>query len=176
MLHRQAPKVRASKPRRSRRGRPPKYGTSSQIVAVTLPRETVEALGALHSDLGWAIVGLVEKTRRLNVVKSPQRDVQLVEVGDGHFLIVLDRRRFHSIPGLQIVPFSATQAFLALDPGRGFADLELVVLERLEQLKTASAERRALTDLSRQLRRWRRDPRLESHSRSIIIVTKRRTG
>ena len=53
---------------------------------------------------------------------------------------------------------------------------ELVVLERLEQLKTASAERRALTDLSRQLRAWRRDPQLESHSRSIIFLTKRRTG
>lgn len=174
MLHPDSSKVRVGSPRQGRRGRPPKYGTLSQIVAVTLPRKTVAALGELHSDLGWAIVGLVEKTQRVNSAGSANRDVQLVEVGDGNFLIVVDRERFHTLPGIQLVPLSATQAFLALDPGRGIADLELVVLERLEQLKTPSRERRAMSDLSRQLRRWRHDPHLQSHSRSIILVTKKR--
>jgi hypothetical protein len=159
--------------RKGRRGRPPKYGTRSQIVAVTLPRTTVSALAQLHSDLGWAIVGLVEKTQRATSPRSVARDVQLVEVGDGGFLIVVDRERFHMLPGVQLVPLSATQAFLALEPGGGIADLELAVLERLERLKTPSRERRATIELSRQLRKWRRDPQLQSHSRSIVIVTKR---
>jgi hypothetical protein len=177
-VHRAASKIRGKvggrSERKSRRGRPPKYGTRSQIVAVTLPRKTVAALARLHSDLGWAIVGLVEKTQQLKSAGPAARDVQLVEVGDGSFLIVVNRERFHTLPGIQLVPLSATQAFLALDPGGGLADLELAVLERLEQLKTPSRERRAMSDLSSQLRRWRRDPHLQSHTRSIIIVTKRR--
>ena len=155
------------------RGRPPKYGRPSQVVAVTLPQETVAALERLHSDLGWAIVTLVEKTRGAGPPKSSASDVQLVEIGDGQFLIVVKSAMFHLLPGVQMVPLSATQAFLALDSGRGMADLELAVRDRLEQLKTPSRERRAIARLGDQLRKWRRDPHLQMHSRSIVIVAKR---
>ena len=46
-----------------RRGRPPKYGTPSRIVAMTLPADVVDELEGLHDDLGWAIVRLVEQRR-----------------------------------------------------------------------------------------------------------------
>jgi hypothetical protein len=142
-------------------------------VAVTLPREAVDALRRLHSDLGWAIVTLVEKTSRARP-RVPSRDADLVEIGDGQFLIVVNTALFHSLPGVRMVPLSATQAFLALDPNRGMADLELAVLDRLEHLKAPNRERRAVARLGDQLRKWRRDAHLQFLTRSIIIVAKRR--
>lgn len=143
-------------------------------MAVTLPQEAVEALRRLHSDLGWAIVTLVEKTSRARSPRPPSRDADLVEIGDGQFLIVVNTALFHSLPGVRMVPLSATQAFLALDPNRGMADLELAVLDRLEHLKAPSRERRAVARLGDQLRKWRRDAHLQFLTQSIIIVAKRR--
>lgn len=157
-----------------RRGRPPKYGRPSQVVALTLPQEVVDALGRIHTDLGWAIVTLVEKTSHSAPPTSPLAHAELVEIGDGQRLIVVNPAMLGSMPGVQLVPLSETQAFLALDPGRGMADLELAVVDRLEQPATSGRERQALLRLRGQLRKWRRDPHLQFLARSIILVTKRR--
>lgn len=165
--------MKVARARPGRRGRPPKYGRPSQVVAVTLPLEIVAHLARLHSDLGWAIVTLVEKTRRTASPKSPATDAQLVRIGEGQFLIVVNSTMFHALPGVQMVPLSANQAFLALDPGRGMADLELAVLDRLTYLKAPNRERRALVRLMDQLRKWRHNRHLQFHTGSIIIVTRR---
>jgi hypothetical protein len=154
-----------------RRGRPSKYGRPSQVVAVTLPRSTVQRLSKLHSDLGWAIVSVVETHHQAQAEDEPP-DVALVEVGDRQFLIVVHAAVFRGVPGVQLVPLSKTQAFLALDPGRTMADLEVFVRDRLEQLTRPSREQRALATLGRELRKWRRDPAIQPESRAIIILTK----
>jgi len=142
-------------------------------VAVTLPRKVVQSLRRQHSDLGWAIVTLVERTRQVDPKRVADHDVQLVEVGDGQFLIAIDSALVHGWKGVQVVPLSATQSFLALDHGRSMSDLEVSVSDRLEALKGPSRERRALEQLAEHLRKWRRDPTVQSESRSIILVTKR---
>ncbi len=43
-----------------KRGRPPKFGRPSEVVALTLPEEVVSGLRRLHPDLAWAVVTLVE--------------------------------------------------------------------------------------------------------------------
>jgi len=155
----------------SRRGRPPKYGQPGRVVALTLPEDVLKALRAVHSDLGWAIVALVEKTRRRPVPRAPA-ETQLVEVGAGQSLIVINPHVFRQLPGVQIVPLTDSQAFLAFEPGRGLADLELAVSDRVEFLRQGP-EHAALTRLLRQLRAWRRDSRLAFENRSIIIVQRR---
>jgi hypothetical protein len=142
------------------------------VVAVTLPQEVIETLRGLHSDLGWAIVSLVEKTRPAGPA-TPPSDAELVEIGDGHRLIVVPPATLRALPGVQMIPISGTQAFLALEPGRGMADLELAVVDRLERPVGSERERIALTRLRDQLRRWRRDPHLQFQSRSIILVARR---
>jgi hypothetical protein len=157
---------------KTRRGRPQKYGEPSQILAVTLPTETIRALSRLDADLGWAIVRLVEKTGRASRPESrPAPDAELVEVGRGQYLIVVNAAAFHALPGVQMIPLSEARAFLALAPGQGMADLELAVIDRLAYPATPERERRALDRLLLQLRKWRRDRHLIFHARSIIIVS-----
>lgn len=166
-----------------RRGRPPKYGSPSKILAVTLPEEVVAELGSIHDDLGWAIVRLVEQRRRGASAKdasaATRRRVagatevaaaELVSVGGGQSLIVVNSAAVRSIPGVQMIPLSESEAFLALEPGRGMADLELAVQDRLEHLRKGSRERAAVERLLTQLRRWRRDTSMQCQPRAIILV------
>lgn len=166
-----------------RRGRPQKYGSPSKIVALTLPEDVVNDLQAIHKDLGWAIVRVVEQCHRRGtsmaemgkrgrLAHEPERvaEVELVSVGSGQALIVVNSAVVRSLPGVQLIPLSETQAFLALDPGKGMADLELAVLDRLEELPEGSRERPAIEALLGKLRRWRRDSQLVFHPRAIILV------
>jgi hypothetical protein len=173
MMRRKTSSSRAGSSSANRRGRPPKYGRPSRVVAVTLPHEIIETLRQLHSDLGWAIVALVEKTRLTGAPPPQLDDAQLVEIGDGQRLIVVRSAVFHALPGVEILPLSSTQAFLALEPGRGMADLELAVIDRLERGNMGERERQALMRFRDQLRRWRRDTHLHFHPRTIITATKR---
>jgi len=165
------PRATTRRSPRARRGRPHKYGRPSKVVALTLPTEVIEALRASHSDLGWAVVKLVEKTRGPAKRKAAP-DVQLVEVGAGASLIVVNPAFIEQLPTVQMVPLSDHEAFLALAPGRGMADLEIAVVDQIERLRPGTPERRAAERLRRQLSAWRRDSRLAFESRSIILVTR----
>ncbi|MEO8483881.1 MAG: hypothetical protein ABI634_16850 [Acidobacteriota bacterium] len=162
-------------PRRSpqKRGRPQKYGQAARIVAITLPVKVVEMLHELDDDLGWAIVSLAEKTQG-RTVRRPVLEAELVEIGGGKSLIVVDTSIFRSLPGVDIVPFSHTQAFLALEAGRGMADLELAVQDRVAHLKPGSRVRPPLQRLLTQLQAWRRSRALRFDTRSIILVSRAR--
>ncbi|HEY7058143.1 MAG TPA: hypothetical protein VH458_16520 [Vicinamibacterales bacterium] len=141
------------------------------MVALTLPREVIESLQASHSDLGWAIVKLVEKTRP-PTDHQPSPNARLAEVGAGASLIVVDPAIIQDLPAVRMVPLSDHEAFLALAPGQGMADLELAVIDQVERLKPNTPQRRAAESLRDQLRAWRLDRRLRFESRSIVLVTK----
>jgi hypothetical protein len=160
---------------RGKRGRPPKFGRPSRVVAVTLPEEVVRGLRRLHPDLGWAIVTLFEKapTRKSSAAES-QPDAELVRIAERRSLIVVNRGVFKSLPGINIIPLHGDRAFLALDLGRGMTDLELAVIDRLDDPTVDGRERKALLKLRSQLRIWRHDRALRFHSRAIIVVEQRR--
>jgi hypothetical protein len=141
-------------------------------VAVTLPHEVVAHLRRLHSDLGWAIVTLAERTARRPGHAPGPSPAELVEIGSGQSLIVVPPELLRALPGVQLVPLSGTQALLALEAGRGLADLEVAVTDRLEGIRRAGPERRALTALRNRLRGWRRNAGLRFDTRSIILVTR----
>lgn len=160
-------------PAHGKRGRPSKFGRPSQVAALTLPDEVVRGLRRINPDLAWAIVTLFEKSPR----RAPNpngnggaANAELVKIADRRSLIVVDRASFRKLPGVNIVPLDSSHAFLALDTGRGLADLELAVLDRLGGSDVAPRERRALAALRDQLSAWRRDRGLKFHSRSIIVV------
>jgi len=156
---------------RGRRGRPPKFGTPGQVVALTLPEEVVTGLKRIDADLAWAVVRLYERNAGRTAPAQTERAVaELVRIADRRFLIVVNRAEFVRLPGVTMVPVSATRAFLALEPGLGMSELELAVADRLEEPGVEAREERALTRLRGLLRRWRRDRGLRFHTRAIIEV------
>jgi hypothetical protein len=160
-----------------KRGRPPKFGRPSQVVALTLPDEVVRGLRKVHADLGWAIVTLFEKTPlRPPPATDHQPDAELVTIAERRSLIVVNRAVFKSLPGINIIPLDGNRAFLALEVGRGMTDLELAVIDRLDNQSIDGRERKALSKLRSQLRLWRHDRSLRFHSRAIIVVEQRRAS
>ena len=153
-----------------RRGRPPKFGRPGHVVSLTLPDDTLQALNRVDPDTGWAIVKLLEREPGARVPPAEEPDVQLAKIAARRFLIVVRRAALTSLPGVNLVPLNDTHAFLALEPGRGMSELELVVIDRLADSGVDERERVALEALRLQLATWRRDRSLKFHSRSIIVV------
>jgi hypothetical protein len=153
-------------------GRPLKFGRPAQLLALTLPHDVVRALQRIHPDPAWAIVALCEKLAHSEKRPSPgsRPAVELAHLSSNSALIVVDPQAIRSVPGMSVVPVAAGRAFLVFDPGRGLADLELAVLERLHDPKTSAALRNELKPLLRQVQDWRRSRGFRFSTRSIILV------
>jgi hypothetical protein len=158
-----------------RRGRPLKFGRPSQLLTVTLPHDVVGWLKGIHHDPAWAIVSLYG--RQAHRGRQPRRRavprVELAGLTGRRALIVVDPSIYRSLPGVSVIPVAAGRAFLALDAGRGVADLELAILDRIENRRTAAPERRALETLLGEVRGWRRSRGYRFSIRSIIVVEQR---
>ncbi len=156
-----------------RRGRPSKFGRPSQVVALTLPEDVIEALRGFHRDLGWAIVRLVESTNHGPLVRHARRPValaELVHLPGGRALIVVQPKVFDGLQGVSTIPLADGRAFLALDAGGGLADLELAILDRIDALPEGDAERGVLVEVRTLVRTWRRDPGLSFKTKTVIVV------
>jgi hypothetical protein len=155
-----------------RRGRPPKFGRPAKSVALTLPHDVIDALARIDTDLGRAIVALVDQ-RAVAARDGTRELVDLVQVTPSSSLIVVDRRTFDHVPGCALLPLSEERAFLALEPGADMRALELAVMDRLEEETVDRRERKALTALRRALRTWRQDLTLDVNNRSIVLIERK---
>lgn len=150
-----------------KRGRPPKFGRAAQLVSLTLPRDVIDWLETIDDDMGWALVKLHERSLK---TRKPIVDVaSLVHFPGDRALIQVNSAVFNEIPGVALIPLSEGRAFLALETGKGVADLELLVLDRLEDKRIGSAERAALLKLRQLLKQWRQEG-IRFESRTIIIA------
>ena len=160
-----------------KRGRPPKFGSPGQVIALTLPRDVIRGLKRIHPDLAWAIVRLFQKrSKRPTGEHASSADSELVSVANGRSLIVVNRDVFKELPGVNMIPLHGDRAFLALDSDAGVADLEVAVIDRMANHGISARERTALAELRTHLHRWRRDPGLRCRIRSIIVVERTRSG
>jgi hypothetical protein len=159
-----------------RRGRPPKFGRTAELVALTLPRDVVQWLRSLNQDPAWAIVSLFERSAKRGRSRDvPRGETELVSVGRRRWLIVVNPKSINTLPGVSLIPLSSGRSFLALEPGKSTADLEVAVVDQLEERGLAKGKRNVLTELRRQLRGWRQDRSVSFRTRSIIVVERRGT-
>lgn len=147
------------------------------MLTLTLPRDVVAWLRTIHPDPGWALVTLY---RRQNRGSQPARRLappaQLVAVPGGKTLILVNPRLFRRLPGVSIIPLSDGRGFLALDAGRGLADVELALADRMEAMSSDSPLYRDLLAVRAALRRWRRLPGLRFQTRSILVAQRTPVG
>ena len=150
-----------------KRGRPPKFGRAAQLISLTLPRDVIDWLEAIDDDMAWALVKMHERATK---PRKPDGEVaSLVRFPGDRALIQVRSDLFNEIPGVALIPLSEGRAFLALDAGKGVADLELLVLDRLENKRIPPPERAALLTLRQRLKQWRQEG-LRFESRSIIVA------
>ena len=111
-----APKVerRPKSSRGKRRGRPPKFGRPSRLVAMTLPDDVLESLRTLHPDPAWAVVRLVESRFRDRKVprqsSAPPAIAELVHLPGKRGLIVVQTTVFRRLQGISTIPLADGRA------------------------------------------------------------------
>jgi hypothetical protein len=159
----------------TKRGRPPKFGRPGRLLAFTVPDDVREWLESVHPDPGWALVALFEAAtapRRASGEVRPAPVAEIALLAGRRGLIVVDRKAVPAIPGVALIPLSDTQAFLALEPGRGLADVELAVIDALEEGQLVEG-RAALSKLRDLLRKWRNDPLWHFEPRTVVVAESR---
>jgi hypothetical protein len=162
-----------------RRGRPPKYGRPARLVAVTLPNDVVDWLASVDPDVGRAVVRLHDMMVARRGPREPDPAVvrsELVDVGDGRALIVVDPDLVQGLNGVAAIPFGEARAFLALEPSWTMADLELSVVDALDHDIADMKRRVALTEFRDQLRTWRTDRSMTFDTRTIIVAGRGQKG
>jgi hypothetical protein len=159
---------------RRRPGRPHKFGRPARIVSLSLPDDVLSWLSSVHPDPAWAIVMLFRRSqgRRTKGSRSGETasPAELVSLPGGRGLIVVNPQRLGKLTGVSLIPMPDGRAFLALDPLKGLADLELAVADRLERRDLGQTKRRSLEVFHRQLRQWRRTPGVRFTNRAIIVA------
>lgn len=155
-----------NEPAKARRGRPPKFGRPAQLVTLTLPHDVLAWLKGLHPDPAWAIVKLFERSARRTAGRTSL--AELAPLPGRRALILVNADTLKRLAGVSVIPLSDGRGFLALEAGRGVADLEIAVIDGLESAATPE-ERQALQALRGKLREWRQSG-MRFESRSIIVA------
>lgn len=143
---------------------------------MTLPDDVVARLKQMGPDLGWAVVKLCERASKQERRDEGSRPIaDLVQLPSRRALILVRPDVFRNIPGVAVIPLADGRGFLALEPGRGVAELEIAVLDRLETTGIGEPERDALVAVRNMLRKWRQDG-IRFHARSIIVAERSPEG
>ena len=150
-----------------KRGRPPKFGRTADLVSLTLPRDVITWLESIDDDLAWAIVKLHERATKGRVAQV--QVAQLVRFPGNRALILVNPDLFGKVPGIALIPLADGRAFLALEQGKGVADLEWAVLDHLDDPKITDIQREALSRLRTLLKQWRQEG-IQFEQRSIIVA------
>lgn len=159
----------------AKRGRPLKFGRPTQLLTISLPADVVAWLKRLDPDPAWAIVSLFEKATREAVKRGQLRTAELVQLPGKRALILVRPDVFAGVSGVSVVPLSDGRGFLALESGRGIADLEVAVVDKLDAPALAAAQRTGLTEVRQLLRDWRQRG-LQFVSRSILVAEHQGVG
>lgn len=152
-------------------GRPLKFGRRTQMITLTLPDDVVAWLSTIDDDLAWAVVKLFDRAKKASSARRVEL-AGLFQVPGDRALILVRPEHFRRLPGVSLISLADGRAFLALEPTKGVADLELAVIDRLEARSLGEAERDALMRLRALLQQWRREG-IHFESRSIVIAHRR---
>jgi hypothetical protein len=154
-------------------GRPPKFGRPSRAVTVTLPEDVLTRLGVLDTDLGRAIVTLVER-RGARASGRVVKPAEIASYGHHAVIIVTPVNALKRIAGVQLVPIGNGRALISLERTHSVPEFELGVGDVLSQGEITEAERRTLEAIADILKQTRRSRRVMLEERTIIVFEMKR--
>jgi len=153
-------------------GRPPKFGRPSRAVTMTLPEDVLQRLAALDSDLGRAIVTLVERNGAPRV--RAVAPAELSSYGNHAVIIVTPVKALKRIAGVELVPIGNGRALISLTAPHSVPRLELAVRDALERGDVTDLERQTLQAIAGILRHTRSTRGIAVAERTIIVVESKR--
>jgi len=153
-------------------GRPRKYGRPSRAVTVTLPEDVLARLGAVDSDLGRAIVEIVEGTRQRRAREAASAEI--ATYGTRSVIVVTPVRALKRLRGVQLVPVGNGRALISLDHSPSIPRLELEIRDAIEHGAMTGCEKRTLEAIADILSRARRSRRIVLEERTIIVLEAKR--
>lgn len=159
----------------AKRGRPLKFGRPTRPLSVSLPEDVIAWLESLDPDPAWAIVSLFDRSRQRHAPSAPPAPAELVQLPGKRALIIVSPDLFDGLDGVSVIRLSDGRGFLALQAGKGYADLELAVADQIEAPGVTPQRRQELVSIRRQLREWRLSG-LRFESRSILVVDRQDIG
>src|SRR5262245_44198329 len=152
-------------------GRPPKFGRPSRAVTVTLPEDIVARLTDFNTDLGRAIVALVERRRaRVRAVKP----AEIASYGRHAVIIVAPVNALKRIGGVHLVPIGNGRALISLKRTHSIPAFELGLRDALARRDVTELERRTLVAIVNILRETRLSRRVMLEERTIIVLEAKR--
>lgn len=154
------------------RGRPQKYGRPARAVTVTLPEDVLAILNAADTDIGRAIVKLVE--RRGKAVAGLRKPAEIATYGSRSIIVVPEARALRKLAGVQLVPIGNGRCLIALEPPYSIAQLELDIRDVLASNGAAGVERETLDAVATILRDARASREVIPEERTIIVLEARR--
>lgn len=160
--------------RPAKRGRPLKFGRPTEPLSLSLPADVIAWLESIDPDPAWAVVSLFEKAKQRGG-GAPVAVAELVQLPGKRALILVAPDVFDGLDGVSVIRLSDGRGFLALEAGKGYADLEVAVGDRIDGPGITPDRRQVLTEIRRQLREWRLSG-LRFESRAILVVDRQEVG
>ena len=154
------------------RGRPNKYGRPARAVTITLPEDVLARLGAVDTDLGRAIVKVVEHrtTPRMAAIKP----AEIASYGSHAVIVVTPVKALKRLSGVQLVPIGNGRCLIALKPPHSIPQLELDIRDVLARGGINGGERATLETVAEILRSARASRDVKPEERTIIVLESRR--
>ena len=154
------------------RGRPRKYGRPSRAVTFTLPEDVLSRLSGIDTDLGRAIVRLVERQRKTR--PTGVRHAEIARYGNHAVIVVNPANALKRLPGVELVPIGDGRALISLGGAHAIAHLELALRDAIEANHASHAERETLEAVAAVLRRARQSRGMSIEPRTIIVLARNR--
>jgi hypothetical protein len=139
---------------------------------MTLPEDVLTRLGTLDTDLGRAIVTLVEQNGATRV--RAVEPAEIARYGNHAVIVVTPVRALKRIAGVQLVPIGNGRALIALEHPHSIPQLELGVRDALEQGDVSALERQTLEAIADILRHTRSSRGISLEERTIIVLESKR--
>jgi hypothetical protein len=156
---------------KQRPGRPRKFGRPARAVTVTLPEDVLTRLAGLDSDIGRAIVALVERRRAgVRAVKP----AVIASYGSHAVIIVTPVQALKRIGRVQLVPIGNGRALISLERSFSIPEFELELGDALARDEVNELERQTLEAIAEILRQTRRSRRVILAERTMIVLETKR--
>jgi hypothetical protein len=156
---------------KQRRGRPKKYGRPSRAFTVTLPEDVLARLGSINTDLGRAIVEVVER-KALRQARA-LRPAEIASYGSRSVIVVTPVKALRRLTGVQLVPIGNGRALISLDRRKSIPQLELDIRDAIERDGIGGPEKATLEAIADILRAARLSRHVSLEARTIIVLEAR---